>query len=150
MITSETKATTGEICRLAGISKQHLGRLEREGVVQQTARDQWPLVETINKLFNHARTRNEAALAAKQRYEEARAQREETRARQAAGELCNRTNFEAAYAELSGRLFSRIDGLPAAYTRDLNERRRLQDHINRLRNEFAAELKAEMERGAAA
>ena len=35
MIDDSTTATTNEICKLAAITKQHLGRLEQQGVVRR-------------------------------------------------------------------------------------------------------------------
>jgi hypothetical protein len=60
MIDDQTTAMTNEICKLAAITKQHLGRLEAQGIVRRTGRDQWPLIATVNALFDDARARSAA------------------------------------------------------------------------------------------
>jgi hypothetical protein len=37
MIDDSTTATTNEVCKLAAITKQHLGRLEANGIVRRWA-----------------------------------------------------------------------------------------------------------------
>jgi phage terminase Nu1 subunit (DNA packaging protein) len=47
------------------------------------------------------------------------------------------------YAQSTSTLLSKLEGLPAAFTRDIKERRRLQKMIEGIRNEFAKWLRAQ-------
>jgi hypothetical protein len=87
MIDDVTTAMTNEICKLAAITKQHLGRLEGNGIVRRSGRDQWPLVATLNALFADARARSAAHSDARARYEQARAQPIELRTKREAAQL---------------------------------------------------------------
>jgi hypothetical protein len=61
MITDKTCVTTCEIVALAGFSVQHLGRLEREGVVRRVGKNRWPLIATIKTLFGQLRDKKSGA-----------------------------------------------------------------------------------------
>jgi len=140
MIDEKTTASTAEICLLAALTPQRLSQVEREGVVQRAGRDEWPLVATVRRLFDDARSRRTAS-AARLRWEEARAEMEQLKVQQRRGELCRLEDAAALLEETLGSLMSDLDALPARFTRDLSERRRLDALIVEARNNWARRLR---------
>jgi phage terminase Nu1 subunit (DNA packaging protein) len=140
MIDDASTATTNEICKLAAITKQHLGRLEANGIVHRSGRDQWPLVQTVNALFQQARQRSEAYSQAKARWEAARAQREELKTKKLAGELCHIRELNDAWTAIFGYMVAGIVAIPPRCTRDVALRRAIEKELDAWRADAADEF----------
>ena len=80
---------TAELMKLVGLAKSSLTELAQAGVISQSARNTWP-IDTVTKLAGHwrERGRREAVDDDRQRFERARAEREEMKALKEAGKLC--------------------------------------------------------------
>jgi phage terminase Nu1 subunit (DNA packaging protein) len=137
MIDDATTATTNEICKLAAISKQYLGRLESNGIVGRSGRGQWPLVGTLNALFADARARSAAHSEARARWEAARAAREEMKAKKLTGELCWTKDFDDAWTEIMGYMLGGIVAIPACCTRDVALRHVIEEQLDAWRADVA-------------
>jgi hypothetical protein len=131
MIDDTTTATTNEICKLAAITKQHLGRLEANGIVRRLGRDAWPLVATMNSLLTDARQRSDAHSQARARLDDLKAQREKLKLMKECREVCRVSEFEefclsvyGAHVKHYGSLAARIGG------RDLAVRRLAQKELD--------------------
>lgn len=146
MIDESAEATTAEICLLSGYVKSRLGQLEAVGIIRRTAKDCWPLAATMRALVEHARTRSEAYSEAKGRMEIARAKALELKLAREEGRLAPLQEWYDALNIIVGKILTALIGLPNRYTRDLGERRRLEDLINDLRTDVADWCKAEGER----
>lgn len=88
--------------------------------------------------------KEQAAELGKLKVEEKRMELEVAR-----GKLVDFADVVAAEDEHIGALFSDLEGVPAAYTRDLKERRRLMGLLDAARNAWAARLRARAARVAA-
>jgi hypothetical protein len=113
MIDDTTTATTNEICKLAAITKQHLGRLEANGIVRRSGRDQWPLVATMNALLTDAKQRSDAHSVARTRLDDLKAQREKLRLMKECREVCYVREFKELTDQVAFSVLNRLSPLPA-------------------------------------
>jgi hypothetical protein len=143
MIDDTTTATTNEICKLAAITKQYLGRLEGVGIVRRSGRDQWPLVVTLNVLFQQARARSEAQSEAKIRIETARAKALELKVAREEGKLAPLDEWYAASDIVTAKILEGLDAMAPRLSRDVAERKRVDSLIRELRSNVADWLVAE-------
>jgi hypothetical protein len=147
MITAETVATSGEICALVGFSKQRLGALERDGVIRRSGQNAWPLVETIGKLFEHARAQRSAISESRARFEAARAKREEQRAEREANRAQRKRDdeFDLAWRTCWYVLVSKLVAVPARCSRDAAVRATIERELDVARNEVCNEFERQSE-----
>jgi phage terminase Nu1 subunit (DNA packaging protein) len=140
MIDDQIVATTSEICRLAGISKQRLGQLEKDGVVSRSARDQWRLIATVRGIFDDMRAKRSEASAADARWRNARARDQEIRTAQREHRLVPREEFDEAWNWAFGVVVAKLTAVPARCTRDLPMRGIIERELNIARTEIADEF----------
>jgi hypothetical protein len=147
MITAETVATSAEICALAGFSKQRLGALEREGVIRRSGSNCWPLLETIGKLFEHARAQRSAISESRARWEAARAKREEQRAEREANRAQRKRDeeFDLAWRTCWHIVVAKLTAVPARCSRDLQMRQTIEREIDTARSEASDEFERQSE-----
>jgi hypothetical protein len=147
MITAETVATSAEICALCAFSKQRLGALEREGIVRRSGQNAWPLVETIGKLFEHARAQRSAISEARARWEAARAKREEQRAEREASRAQRKRDeeFDLAWKACWHILVSKLVAVPARCSRDGAVRGVIERELDVARHEACDEFERQSE-----
>ena len=126
MIDDATEATTAEICMLSDLSKQRLGQLEAGGIIKRAGKDRWPLIATVRALFADARARSSAHSDARARYEVARAIALEMKTQREAGDLVPTAAVENYTKMAFGRIRVEHSSLPARYTRNVEERQRLE------------------------
>jgi hypothetical protein len=135
----ETTATTAQICALAGFTQQRLAALEREGIVHRVGRSQWPLVKTINQIFEHLRARRDAVDQSRAQWQQARLERERLRVEREAHNLVPMTEFDDAWTFVVGTLTAKLAGVPSRCSRDLALRRVIEQEINQARHEACDE-----------
>ncbi len=94
-----TELSTAQMCELIGISKQHLGRLERDRIVKKLGKNRYA-TSSVAAVFDHMRKRG----AGPARWNEARCKRMEEAAllaeherRLREGELMLRADFEIPF-----------------------------------------------------
>jgi hypothetical protein len=155
MIDDKTIATTAEICSLVGFTKQRLGGLERDAVVQRVGRDAWPLVATIRKLFEHAKAQRSAQSEARSKLLAAQQRLADLRYQRAAAELVTVADYHSAIAMLSGWFVAALERLPATAPAraDPALRKELEAWVYNTRTELADKCQAEVaaiEKGKAA
>ena len=134
-----TTITTEELRRLTGYAKSSIVALEQEGVIARTAKDTWA-IETVPTLIAHLRERKPVVSTDRSRFEKARAEREELKAKKLAGELCPVSEFHDCWVLMFGAILSRLVALPARCTRDLALRKRIEEEVNNLRHEVSDEF----------
>ena len=142
MIDDSTAATSAEVCALAGFTKQRLGALERDGIVQRNGRDSWPLVTTIRKIFEDMRAKRNEASAADARWRNARARDQEIKTAQRLGKLVDVDEIYFAMETLAGLVRSEHVSLAARCTRDLALRRAIDLEVNAMDTRIADKLEA--------
>ena len=129
--------TSEELRLLTGYSKAALIALEQQAVIARVATNAWPLPDTLVALIKHLRERRPAVSTERTQFERARAQREQMKAEQMAGQLCHVSDFREAIDDVYGQLIPRLDALPARVTRDLDLRKKWNEEIRQLRTEVA-------------
>jgi phage terminase Nu1 subunit (DNA packaging protein) len=135
MMLSES-ITSKELYALTGYSKAAIIKFEQEGLISRTAKDTWP-IDTVTKLIAHLRERRSVVSPERARFEQARAQREEMKARQLAGELCRVKDFDEAWTEVIGYVLAGFVSLPARMTRDVALRRDIERELDRFRTDMS-------------
>jgi phage terminase Nu1 subunit (DNA packaging protein) len=148
MISERTSVTTKEILALANFSEQYLSRLERQGIVRRTARNEWPLQSTIRGLFEHIRaeSRRGARSAAEAELRRARAREIEVRTAERQHRLVPIEEFQMAVTMAMGAVISNLSSVPARCARhDLQVRRLVEQQINSARERAADELQRQAE-----
>ena len=138
MISENTEITTRELCELVDLTKGRISHLQSAGVIKPVGRDCWRLIETVRALVNEARERTRiAASPERARWEAARAQREEMKAKQLVGELCRTKDFDDAWVEVIGYMVAGITAIPARCTRDRVLRRTIEAQLDAWRVDVA-------------
>jgi hypothetical protein len=154
MIDDSTTATTNEICKLAAITKQHLGRLEQQGVVRRAGRDEWPLVATMNALLVAARQRSAEYSEAKARFEKLRAEREKLKLLKESREVCYTKEFDDFVRVAGGLYLEHFGSLPIEIAgRDLQLRNQVEQKVRAAQQRLSdalGKLAEKFERGEAA
>jgi hypothetical protein len=92
-----TLASTAQICELANFSRQRLNALQAEGIVRPTGRGEWPLVATLNALFEHLRTQRNAVSDTRREWERVKVERERLRIDRERHEVVDRSEFDDAW-----------------------------------------------------
>ncbi len=150
-----TSISTGELRKLTGYSKAAVVGFEQAGIITRSGRDAWPMPATLVQLTAHLRDRHAHRSSADEQWRLARARGAELRNQERLGLLAPTSFLEQILDQCLGYLRSDFSGLPATFTRDAKERRRLDDLLRkcleRLADEFAkksAELKQQAARAA--
>ena len=144
MIDDKTTATTAEICLLAGFSKQHLGKLERAGIVKRAVKDQWPLAATMRALIEDANARAAAHSASRAKLDDLRAKREALKLQRECHDLVRRSEFETAIDFTAFTVLRHLDPVPARLAgRDLTLRRRCEAELRTARAGMAKDMRTQ-------
>ena len=132
------------------VSRQWLTKLTDEGILQRLSDGGYDLDDARVRYIQHLRDRRakpdkySALIAARTKVAEVRADRESKKlwreCMDAATAMVNR---------VSAALFSDLDSLPARFSRDLQQRRRLKELIDDIRRAEVARMEKEREREAA-
>ncbi|MGB5102038.1 MAG: hypothetical protein WBO04_01800 [Steroidobacteraceae bacterium] len=130
---------------LCGFGQEMLRKLERAGVFSKLARDRYSPPDVIAGVLAHMRDeeRRSTKSAEARRVLEARAREIEVRTAVRTGNLIDMDTLCEHFAMIIGTFRSELGGVPAAATRDLSMRARieapLEDAITRARDSFANE-----------
>lgn len=131
--------STTEAGRRLGITGQAIRNLIADGYIQRTAGG----VKSDDAFNGYIRflkdsDRRTTKSAAESRVRDARAREIELRTAREEGELIPTEEALAYVQAVVGALISRMNGLPAQITRDLDERRRIEAMLDGVRAEVAA------------
>ena len=135
-------ATTAQMAKLLGFSRQNLEKIAAAGWVKPRAPNCWPVVATFQGVLKFTRDerRRSTQSAAQGRVAAARAKEIKLRTAQRAGELCETEEAFAFVDEVFGMLKADLFGLPAMCTRDLDVRRSIETAVNSILNKTASRL----------
>lgn len=133
-----------DLAILFGVSKHRILQLVDEGVIVRAERNQYPLAENVKAMIRHAgRNRQRGSKdQAQARHTELKARETELRVQEREGQLIERDLVDGWMADLVGAFRGELTGLPVRYTRDLAERRRLEDEVNGILRRVADRLRA--------
>jgi hypothetical protein len=122
------------------ISDERVRQLQRGGYIPRAEKGRVPLVGAVQGYIRFLKDeeRRSQRTAAESRVRDARAREIELRTARDEQELIPAEEAVAYAQEVFGQLVSRLNGLPAQFTRDLDERRRLEAAIDDIRTEVAA------------
>ena len=141
MKSRETRVQVANITQLAqhfDCSREQVAKLEKQAIITRLPDGSgFNLDDSRRRYIHHLRERKPAGGRSRERYEAARAQREQMRAALMAGELCRTSDFGEAIDDVFGFLIPRLDGLPGRITRDLDLRKKWNEEIRQLRTEVA-------------
>ena len=131
--------TVGDIL---GLTARRVTQLVAEGVIPRTGRGKYPIAKAIAgylKWLQDAKQRT-APSAARERLIEARARSIELQNEEREHKLIDADEAIGALDEIVGIFRSEMDGLPARLTRDLDERKIVEDAVNAIGNRAADKL----------
>lgn len=132
-----TTITSAELRRLTGYSKAAITELEQSGVIKRAAVDTWP-IETVTKIVGHLRERKPAGGEFRDRYEKAKALREERKAALEAKELCLVSDLTTMQEVMTALIFAGLDAVAARlYPHDRVARRRVLEEFTIMKDMMA-------------
>lgn len=126
---------TTELSTILGVTARQVTSLSEQGVIPKAGRGQWPLAETVQAYIRHkvqsevGRAKRPVA-AGTDRLKDIKARREELKLAREEGVLVPVSDALYIMDVLSGALTLQMNNIPARFTRDLDERDRLQGHID--------------------
>jgi hypothetical protein len=132
-----------DAARLIGVTPSWLHALERKGLITKLGRGQYSPVNVVAGYVKSiaddrpatAHAVSVADLAA------TKARIAKLKAEELEGSLINKAAAWEHISQTVAEFFVDISSLPAAFTRDLPERRRLEQMINAIRNRFAKKVR---------
>lgn len=141
MKSSKNHVQVANITQLAqhfDCSREQVAKLENQAVITRLPDGSgFDLDESRRRYIHHLRERKPAGGRSRERYEAARAQREQMKAQLMAGRLCWTSDFAEATDDVFGFLIPRLDALPSRITRDLDLRKKWNEEIRQLRTEVS-------------
>lgn len=136
----------GELAAILGITDRRVRQLVDEGIFFRTGRGRYPLAESV-QAYVEWRLKSErdrhAGKTPQDRVAELRAREIEQRIALKDRELITTAEHDAVFDEAFGLLKAALIGLPAALTRDLTQRRAIEDAIDGALNRTAARFEQE-------
>jgi hypothetical protein len=134
--------TTSELCKLSGYAKSSITALQQAGVIERVGPDAWS-IETLTAIIAHLRERKPVTSNEPEKFERARAQREQMKAEREAGNSIPLSTFKALTDQAAFTSLKWIDAIPARLAgQDLPLRRRTQEVVNWARAGMSADMKA--------
>jgi hypothetical protein len=127
---------------LIRVTPRWLQKLAADGWVKREARGQYTIKNTVHGYldFRDDEARKATKTDGDKRVRDARAREIELRTAREENELVPIEEATAFVQGVIGAMTSRLNGLPAQITRDLNERRRIETILDRVRAEMDAKL----------
>jgi phage-related tail protein len=133
--TEKPKGSTlsvSQVATLCGRSTQWVQQLVKSGFIEKQAHNKYTLVSVIRGViayYEDLQTKNSKAATAT-RASEARTRQIELKIKKESRELIPLEDAKAELADWTSAVRSEFQGLPARYTRDMQERRRLEQEID--------------------
>lgn len=134
--------TISGLHRLTGAEPGEIEALIGAGQIDQPDGDRVPMVQAVQSYLAHLRDQNRtaSASAAMARARDARAEASELALAIARRDVIPDAEAETACDFLCGVISEAIGGLPARVTRDMRERRVIEDALRRAQEAIAADL----------
>lgn len=131
---------TEQAARLLMIGGERVRQLAKEGWIARIERDRYHLVDVVQGYlrYRNSEDRRASKTGADARVREARAEEINLRVGQRSGNLMEHAEHVAMIHELCGMVRAELGGLPARITRELVERRKIEQAIYELLERLAA------------
>lgn len=129
------EVSTADLAEILGVSERRIQQLAGAGVLRRQAHGEWVLPESVQAFLEY-RVQNETKRLTKgatngaDRLKEVKARREELKLSREERELVPLADAIYAMDQIAGTLALEVNNVPARYTRDLDERDRLQAEID--------------------
>ena len=129
------EVSTADLAEILGVTARRLQQLAGAGVLRKLSHGEWLLPECVQAFMDY-RLRNEARKAEKvggtpdDKLKAIKAKREEVKLARELRELVPLADAIFAMDEVAGAVALEVNNIPARYTRDLDERERLQVEID--------------------
>lgn len=139
-IDADTLVSVPVLALVLGMSERRVAQCVAENIIPPpVAKGKYLLVASVNAYIAWQRDdqRRHTKSAAQSRVADARAREIEIRTAERERELIPLTDALAHTNEVIGGMVARLEGLPAAFTRDLGERRKLETLIDAIRTDVA-------------
>lgn len=126
----ECNSDTGS--KLLMITPQWFNRLKRDGWIKQVGKNRYRVIDVVQGYIKYLQDENRRAQksAAASRVQDARAESIELQTARELGQLVAMEDAIAFNAEILGTLSRELTGVPAASTRDLDQRAIIEKQIN--------------------
>lgn len=124
--------TVNQVAALCGRSTQWVHQLVKDGFVQKQGKNQYTLVSVVRGViayYEDLQAKNSKSASAS-RATDARTREIELRIRERSRELIPQEDARAVVGEMAAAVRSEFQGLAARFTRDMQERRRLEQEID--------------------
>ncbi|MBO6755739.1 MAG: hypothetical protein JJ902_05400 [Roseibium sp.] len=133
---------SAELARLLGVTTRRLNQLVDEGVIAKEGRGKFPVHQNV-KAFIAFKLRTEFEKAAPSALERVQERREQLLARKLARDDRDTITLSEAIDVLDdvvGRFLQSLSGLPARISRDINERRRIEEILDAERDSVSRDF----------
>ena len=136
--------TTEQAGRLLMISAERVRQLSKDGWIPKFGRDSYIGADVVQGYirFRDSEDRRANKTSAETRVRDARAEEISLRVGQRAGQLIEHAEHIAIVDELCSFVRTEIQSLPARLTRDLTERRKIEQAVHELLTRLAARAEA--------
>lgn len=124
--------TVNQVAAFCGRSTQWVQQLVKAGFIQKQGKNQYALVNVVRGViayYEDLQTKNSKTAAAS-RATDARTREIELRIKERSRELIPMEDAKAVVGEMAAAVRAEFQGLAARYTRDMQERRRLEQEID--------------------
>lgn len=124
--------TINQVASLCGRSTNWVHQLVKDGFIQKQGKNQYSLVALIRGViayYEDLQTKNSKTASAS-RATDARTREIELRIKERSRELIPLEDAKAVVGEMAAAVRAEFQGLAARYTRDMQERRRLEQEID--------------------
>jgi phage terminase Nu1 subunit (DNA packaging protein) len=129
-----------ELARHLATNREGIARLVEQGVIMRQPDGKYDIDDCRVAYLKHLRERKAVVSPERARFEQARAQREEMKARKLAGELCWTRDLNDAWVALIGYIVAGLVAIPARCTRDVALRRTIEAELDAWRTDVANEF----------
>lgn len=124
--------TVNQVAALCGRSAPWVHQLVKEGFIQKQGKNQYALVSVVRGVIAHyedLQAKNSKTASAS-RATDARTREIELRIKERSRDLIPLDDARAVVGEMAAAVRAEFQGLPARITRDMQERRRLEQEID--------------------
>lgn len=125
--------------RLLMVTDRHVQRLAKEGVFETKGRGKYPMVPCIHAYIRHLKEENktQTRVAGDNRLRDARAKEIELRVAKSDRSIIDLSEAQDIVDKMAGAFLQSMVGLPARITRNVNERKRIENICDKVRKKLA-------------
>lgn len=129
------EVSTADLAEILGVSARRIQQLAGAGVLRKLGHGEWLLPECVQAFVEHKvqseiKRLSKGELKEVDRLKEIKARREELKLAREERELVPLTDAIYAMDQVAGAIVLQMNNVPARFTRDLDDRERLQAEID--------------------